>query len=142
LTDFPDRFARTEQVLLGSSPTTFRLERHRLHRGRLILKLEGIEDRSSAEKLRGAQLEVPVEDATPLPAGEYYWHQVVGLVVEDTRGHPIGTVREILRTGGNDVYVVWDGAREVLLPAIKDVVRTIDLERGLMVVDPLPGLIS
>jgi 16S rRNA processing protein RimM len=140
VTDFPDRFERTERLLLGTPPVSRRLERHRFQRGRLILKVEGIDDRSTAEELRGSAVDVLLEDAVPLPDGEYYWQQIIGLTVVDAARHALGRVVEILRTGANDVYVVSDENREILVPAIKDVVRLIDLEAGQMVVDLPPGL--
>jgi 16S rRNA processing protein RimM len=140
LTDFPDRFDRTERLLLGTPPVSRRLERHRFHRGRLILKVQGIDDRSSAEELRGSDIDVPLEDAVPLPEGEYYWQQIIGLTVEDAAGRVLGKVVDILRTGANDVYVVSDSRREILVPAIKDVIRLIDLEASCMVVELPPGL--
>jgi 16S rRNA processing protein RimM len=127
-------------LLVGSPPESRRLERFRFHRGRLVLKLEGIDDRSSAEELRGSDVDVLLEDAVPLPDGEYYWQQIIGLAVEDTAGRVLGRVNEILRTGANDVYVVSTAGREILLPAIKDVVRLIDLDGGRMVVDLPLGL--
>ena len=109
--------------------------------GRLILKLAGIDDREAAEQLRGASLEVPTDQAVELPPGQYFWHQVVGLrAVVESSGRELGRVADILVTGSNDVYVVRKDGRELLLPAIGEVVRAIDLERGEMRVELLPGL--
>lgn len=105
-----------------------------------MIKLAGIEDRTAAEQLRGALLQVPLEQAVSLPPGSYYWHQILGLQVIERGGRVLGTVNEILTTGSNDVYVVRSGERELLLPAIRDVIREIDLERGVIVVELLPGL--
>lgn len=105
-----------------------------------MIKLAGIEDRTAAEQLRGALLQVPLEQAVRLPPGSYYWHQILGLQVIERGGRVLGTVREILTTGSNDVYVVRSDERELLLPAIRDVIREIDLERGVIVVELLPGL--
>ena len=142
LTDFPERFAATREVLVGDPPRRFRVERHRLEKGRVVLKLAEIRDRTAAEALRGAILEVPVEEAVDLPANTYFWHQIVGLRVVDGSGRDLGTVADILTTGSNDVYVVRGEGRELLLPAIKDVVREIDLDAGRMLVELLPGLES
>jgi 16S rRNA processing protein RimM len=141
LTDFPERFARTDELLVGDPPRPFRLERHRLEPQRVVVKLRGIDDREAAEGLRGALLQVPADTATALPEGSFYWHQIVGLRVEDVGGRELGRVAEILATGSNDVYIVRPAeGRELLLPAIKDVVKAIDLEQGVMVVELLPGL--
>jgi 16S rRNA processing protein RimM len=141
VTDFPDqRFKRGNRLLLGSEPRVVRSARRQ---GDLVyLRLDGIDDRTAAEALRGQELVVPRTEAVPLPEGQFYWDQVLGLRVEDTAGQLLGTVADILETGANDVYVVRGGPRgEVLIPAIKDVVRAIDPAAGRMVVDPLPGLL-
>ena len=116
------------------------MESRRLAGGRVYLKLAGVDDREAAEALRGATIEVPLEQAVRLPPGSYYWHQLIGLAVETKRGESLGRLVDILTTGSNDVYVVRDDARELLLPAIRDVIREVDLENGRMVVELLPGL--
>ena len=83
------------------------------------------------------------EDLWPLPDGSYYHFQIVGLTVFTVDGVPLGEVVDILETGSNDVYVIRDDeGKEHLLPALKDVVKDIDLEKGLMLVQPLPGLLE
>lgn len=140
LTDFPERFASTREVLLGEPPSPYRVERQRVERGRLVLKLAGIRTREAAESLRGALVEVPADQAVELPPETYFWHQIIGLQVVEQDGRDLGRVVDILVTGSNDVYVVRDERRELLIPAIKDVVREIDLERGRILVELLPGL--
>jgi 16S rRNA processing protein RimM len=145
LTDFPERFQRTREVLVGDLLEPRRVERHRLHADRVVLKLAGVDDRPAAEALRGALVQVPIEQAVDLPPGSYYWHEVVGLRVEDRQGRYLGTVSEVIPTGANDVYVVRssDGSpAETLLPAIKDVILEIDRESGLMRVELIPGLVD
>jgi 16S rRNA processing protein RimM len=107
----------------------------------ILLRLEDILDRDSAEKLRGAEVEVRRDDAPKLPTGQFFWHQVIGLRVETADGQTLGTVRDILETGANDVYVVHGARGEILVPAIKDVVKHIDPAAGRMLVEPLPGLL-
>ena len=96
------------------------------------LHLEGIASRDAAQRLIGRYLEA---EAASLPDGEYYWHQLEGLRVEAEDGTELGVVREVFRAGEAEVYVVRrpDGG-ELLLPGIRDVVRSIDLEAGRMVV--------
>lgn len=97
-----------------------------------MLNIEGIGSREEAEAIRGRYLEA---DARPLPSGSYYWHQLVGLVVQSDVGVVLGTLREVFRAGEAEVYRVelTDGA-ELLLPGVRDVVREIDLDAGRMVV--------
>jgi 16S rRNA processing protein RimM len=85
---------------------------------------------------------VSESEAWKLPRGRFYWHQIVGLRVVTVDGRALGTVKEILETGANDVYLVETDRGELLLPAIKDVVKEIAPERGVMVVELLPGMDS
>lgn len=140
-TDFPDRFKRTKTVYLGEEHLPMAVEGARHHTGRILLRLAGVADRTAAEGLRGKNLYVPRSEAVPLPEGQYYYDQIVGLRAVTTGGEPLGTVEQVLRTGSNDVYVVRDGDREVLIPAIHDVVKQIDLEAGAMIVEPIEGLL-
>jgi 16S rRNA processing protein RimM len=107
----------------------------------VYLELRGITSREAAAELQGAVLQVRREDAVTLPAGQFFWSDVIGLRVEDVAGASIGTVVDILSTGSNDVYVVRGELGEVLVPAIKDVVKEIAPEQGRVVVDLLPGLL-
>jgi 16S rRNA processing protein RimM len=96
-----------------------------------VIALEGVSDRGAAEALAGRYLEVESE---PLPEGRWYWHQLVGLEVADEQGRPMGSVVEVFRAGENEVYRIEGPQGELLLPALRDVVRAIDLERGRMTV--------
>jgi len=141
MTDFPHRFALLKRVYLGREAAPFALEGFKLHKGWAILKLAGCDDRTAAEKLRGKLVQIPMEEAMPLGEDEYYVYQIVGLTVWTTTGECLGQVTEVLSTGSNDVYVVRDGGREILIPAIEDVVKEIDLAKGRMVVELMEGLI-
>jgi 16S rRNA processing protein RimM len=146
LTDEPTRFGRLTQVYVGregEEPQPRTLEGARLHQRRVLLRLEGCTDRTSAEALRGILIQVPIEEAIPLEEGEYYEHQIVGLAVSTTAGEPLGEVVEILYTGANDVYVVRRANRqEILLPAIASVIVEVDLEAGRLVVQLPEGLLE
>lgn len=97
-----------------------------------VLRLEGISDRSAAERVIGRYLEAP---ASPLAPDAYYWHQLIGLAVVDEAGAALGTVVEVFRAGENEVYRIEGPTGELLVPALRQVVREIDLEAGRMVVD-------
>lgn len=147
LTDDPHRFGRLERVFIGledTEPVPWSLEGYRLHKGRALLRLEGCDDRATAEALRGYLVQVPREEAIPLEEGEYFEHQILGLAVWTRAGERLGIVEEIIFTGANDVYVVRDSAldrREILIPAIEDVVLEVDLAAGRLVVDLPQGLV-
>jgi 16S rRNA processing protein RimM len=134
LTDFPERFQRG--AALWVRDRRHEVQRSRWSRGLVYLALSGIDSRNAAEELRDALLEVPEGELTLLPEGQYYRFQVIGLEVCTPEGRSLGRVAEILPTGSNDVYVVRGGPRELLIPAIEDVVREVDLKGGRLVVEP------
>lgn len=109
-------------------------------RAHFSLKLGGIADRTAADGLRGLMVYVPRESLQPLAMGEYYWEDLMGLHVETEDGKPLGMIEGIFPTGSNDVYVCRDGTREILLPAIAEVIRSVDIAAGKMVVRLLKGL--
>lgn len=100
----------------------------------LRLKLVGIDGRDAAERLRGKYLEVAAGELAELPEGEYYEWQLIGLQVFDPDGQRLGRLEEVLEYPANDVYRVEGPAGEVLVPAIREVVREVDLKAGRMVV--------
>ena len=88
-----------------------------------------------AHRLVGAELCVPESRLPPTDPGEFYWYQLIGLEVVNSEGERLGILEEIIETGSNDVYVVRRGKEEILIPAIEEVVREVDLQRRLMTVD-------
>ncbi len=143
LTEFPDRFATTEWVYLGTEfeAEAYRLESYRWHKDKILLTLAGVTNRTQAEQLRGQFVQVPLAEAMPLPEDSYYHYQLIGLQVITTTDQILGPLVNILETGANDVYVVDHAGQELLLPAIPDVVQSIDLNQGQIVVKLLEGLI-
>jgi 16S rRNA processing protein RimM len=142
LTDDPTRFQRLETVYVGPQFVPYRLERARLHKGHVLLKLANCDERDAAETLRDLLVQVNIKNALPLEEGEYWVYQIEGLEVWTTEHEPLGVVQEVLETGANDVYVVRDrSGRQVLVPALKDVVLEIDVDAGRMVVKLPEGLI-
>lgn len=140
ITDFPERFSRTTTLYVGDPPRPYEVESARFHRGMVIIKLKGVASRSEAESLVGQCLLVPEAEAVKLGPGQYYIHQIVGLRVITKEGRPLGRITEVLATGGNEVYVVRQDRKELLIPAIKEVVKEVDLKSGTMTVELLPGL--
>jgi 16S rRNA processing protein RimM len=147
ITDFPERLGQHDYFYLAHSDAPEDVERYpveemRPHKGALLLKLAGCDDRNEAELLRGMLVQIPFQDAVPLEDGEYYHFQIVGVRVETEDGEWLGQVEELLETGANDVYLVRGPRGEVLIPAIEDVVRELDIEAKRMVVRPLPGMLE
>jgi 16S rRNA processing protein RimM len=134
LTDFPDRFAPGREVLVAGR--RLRVARSEELDGSMLVAFEGIDDRTAAEPLAGAYLTVPLREARPLPADRYYHFQLVGLTVFDSRGaRELGKVAEVLTYAANDVLRVTDGDREILIPMIRSVVRSIAPAEGRITVD-------
>ena len=139
LTDFPERFAPGKAVYLDTGP--LEIERCRYYKHHLILKLVTVDSIEAAEKLRGQALTIPSSELHPLPEGQYYTFQLIGLKVVTTEGQTLGHVTDIMSTGSNDVYIVAGKRGEILIPAIEDVVKSIDLKKGKMVVEAIEGLL-
>ena len=109
----------------------------------LIVELGGIEDRDTAEALRGRWVMARPEQLPALPEGEHYWHELVGCRVETTGGEEIGTVRELWETGGHDLLVVeGEDARRYLVPTAPDLMREVDVAGRRIVIEPVPGLLE
>jgi 16S rRNA processing protein RimM len=103
--------------------------------------MEGCTDRTAAEALVGSLVRISRDRLPPLPEGEYLWEDLLGLEVLDEGGAPLGRVVEIFPTGSNEVLVVRDGGgEEILLPAIREVGREVDLEGGRLRVRLMEGL--
>lgn len=142
LTDFPERFQSLNRVYIGDSHAPYAVERVRFTPKGVLLKLVGIDSRDRAGQISRSFVALPETELPPLPAGNYYHHQIKGLEVYADDDRYLGTVAEIITTGSNDVYIVRDEQRgELLLPATAEVVRSIDLESHRIVVHLIPGLI-
>lgn len=144
LTDIPNRFAELDAVHAGPDHTRHLIQSVRPYKSEMIvLKLEGIDDANAAELLRDQDLQIPLSKLAKLPPDSYYQHDILGLRVFTLDKLELGKIVDILITGGNDVYVVKTGdGSQVLIPAIKDVIKEIDLIRHTMYIDPLPGLLD
>lgn len=113
----------------------------RVHQGRFLVSLEGFSSRDDAEAIRNLKVLLNNDDLPELDEDEYFFWQLQGLNVVDTHGTRLGELSSIIQTGANDVYVIRDGeGRERLIPAIKDVINNIDLDRGEISITALPGL--
>ncbi len=138
-TDFPDRFSPGGSVYLDDG--ALEIESSRPHKQHLVLKLAGIDTRTEAETLRGRARTVPRSELRSLPEGEYYAFQIIGLDVVTTGGESVGQIVDIMMTASNDVYVVQGDRGEVLIPAIEDVVKSIDLDSRMVVIEAIEGLL-
>ena len=143
LTDFPERLQPGATIYIGADYRSFTIRSLRPHRGGLLVAFDPYNDPESVGILRNQLVYVRADDRPPLPEGEYYHHQLLGLHVISDQGQSLGYLTKILETGANDVYVVRpECGPEILLPAIETVILDIDLERGEIHVHLLPGLLS
>lgn len=146
-----ESYARSEDTLLTAGKIFLRhshgeISEHGIlsavpHKGGALIRLEGLDSRDQVEPYRGAEILIP-EAAVSRDKEEYFWHELIGLKVYLETGRYLGTVKEILETAANDIYVVREGREEFLIPAIHDVVKAIDLESGKMIISEVEGLLD
>jgi 16S rRNA processing protein RimM len=152
-TDEPDRrFATGAQLKTKSDrpgginiggPGHLTVTGSRWHSGRLLVRFEGIDDRTAAEQARGILLSVAFDpDEHPADPEEFYDHQLVGLAVVPTEGHPVGVLREIVHGSAQDLLVITADGPDVLVPFVSALVPEVDVAGGRIVVADLPGLLS
>ena len=142
-TDDAARFKKLKQVLLDTGKEKIQLEIAgvRFFKNLVILKFKGIDDINEVEKYRKMSLYVTRENAVKLKKNEYFIADLIGLHVISDEGEELGELSDVLQTGANDVYVISrEGAKDLLVPAIRECVKNIDLEGGRMEIHLLPGL--
>lgn len=138
-----DHFDRIDKVFLGKEKgegCPYTVENMEIRKKGFILKLRGIDDADTAVRWTGAEVLADASLLENLPEGEYYWRDLIGLHVHSEDGKYLGRIEAVFPTGSNDVYVCAGREREILLPAIEDVIRKIDTEKGIMIVRLLRGL--
>ena len=134
-------------LLAGEELVEETIEQVREHKTHLLVKFAGVDGRSAADELRNLWLFVDEADAAQLEEGAYWIHDIVGLDVFTAQGELVGRITDVLETGANDVYVVaaagdFNRGREVLLPAIDDVILAVDLPQKRMTVQLPDGLLD
>lgn len=142
LTDFPERFKKLSRVnvFIKGARLEMNVEEAACRQKYIIIKFKEITDMNAAEGLKGGILKITRQELFPLPEGSYYIFEIVGLDVYDSGGERLGKITEVLQTGANDVYIVETGGKPLLIPALKQVVKEIDLPGRRMVVDLPEGL--
>jgi 16S rRNA processing protein RimM len=143
LIDFPELIHQGQMIFVGERHTPYEVRSVRWHGGDLLVALEELPDRTAVEIFRNIMVYMKAKDIPELPEGEYYIHQLVGLTVVTDQGQELGKIKEVLVTGANDVYLVeGESGKEILLPAIEQVVLEIDHDAGIVRVHILPGLLD
>ena len=139
--DDPSIFDELAFVMIGDDE--FEIEKSGVHKNMVLLKLEGIDDINTAEKYRNRVLTVPREELGELPEGTHYICDLLGCAVETDDGRTLGKIQDIIKTGSNDVYdIKGDDGKQILVPAIDEVVKSVDTENKKIVITPLKGLLD
>ncbi len=142
-TDDPARYKKLKEVIAdtGKSRQVLKIEQRRFFKQMVILKFAGINHIDEAEPLKGAKLYVTREHAVSLAEDEYFFADLAGLRVETEEGEVLGVLSDILQTGANDVYVIsQENQKDLLIPAIKECIKQVDIEGSRMIVHLLAGL--
>lgn len=144
-TDDAARFKKLKEVILddGREQIPMQIEGVKFFKQFVIAKFKGYDNINDIEKYKGKSLFVTRENAAPLKEDEYYIADLIGMIVENEDGSFRGTLKDVLETGANDVYIVQDSeGKEILIPAIKDCILSVDLDNNRMQVHLLEGLLN
>ena len=143
-TDDISQFKKLKSILVDKKGKLFemQIEEVKYSKNQILLKLKGIDTIEEAEKYRNCYLKLPREKAKKLPKDTYFIADLIGLKVYTDEGNLLGTLEDIYNSGASDIYVVKDElGKQILLPAIKDVIKQIDLEEEKVIVHLIKGLV-
>lgn len=141
LTDFPERFSPTSKVYINRRLMT--ITDTIWQKANAIISLSDVSSTAEAKKLQGQPVAIHHSQLKDLPEGQYYHFQLIGLKVRTTDGKHLGSIKNILSTAGNDVYVVRGAeGEEVLIPAVDDVVKSIDVDKGHIIIEAIEGVLD
>lgn len=147
-TDFADERYQPGNTLYifkegSQEPIKVVVESHRVHKNFDLLTFEGMHSIQDVEQFKGSLLRVDENQLSELDEGEYYFHEIIGCKVYTDDGEEIGTIREILATGANDVWVVKRKAgKDLLIPYIDEIVKDIDIDEKKIIITPMEGLLD
>jgi len=145
LTDMPDRFRKLRAAYLGVSAETARrvqIDRAAVEVRGVRLHIAGVPDRTEAARLTGHYLFVDRAQRIRLPKGRHFVHEIIGLTVVDQNGAVLGTVRDVMKMPAQDVYVITDGAREFMIPAVKEFILELDTTSRQVRVKLIEGMLE
>jgi 16S rRNA processing protein RimM len=104
------------------------------HGKNVLLKLKNFDDRETAKSLNNLEIFLPETEKISLPEDQFFIHDIIGTQVFDETGQSVGEVKEVIAAGSSDVFVVWSGTREILIPAVAEFVLSVDLETNRIVI--------
>ncbi len=145
LTDFPERFDNLKRVTIvysNGDAAEIEIEKFWFQKNRIVLKFAGFDSIEAAETLRGGDICVAETETVELETGEFFDWELQGCAVETIESERIGTVREVMRTGGTEILVVAGEAKEYLIPFAETICTSVDIENKLIKVDAPEGLLD
>lgn len=141
LTDDPKRYEDLTKVYVEGEVGEFEIERVWYKKNFVILKFKNYNNINEVLNFKNRFILIHEEDAVQLPEDTYFIHQIIGLKVYHFNGNEIGEIIDVIQPGGNDVYVVKNSKKDILIPAIKEVVKEINIDEGKVIIDPIEGMI-
>ncbi|RKD34411.1 ribosome maturation factor RimM [Thermohalobacter berrensis] len=142
LTDDIERFEKLDTIFIEKEEDEFQVKKVWYKKNFVILKLKGYNNINDVLKFKNRFILIHKDDAIELPEDSYFIFEIKGLDVYHINGEKIGKVVDVLQPGANDVYVVKNGNKEYLIPAVKEFIKEINLEEGKIVIDPIEGMIE
>jgi len=142
-TDYPDRFLDMKELLIQTGKTVkpYPIERVYLHKNMVFCKVTGIETPEEADRFRGSLCVVDINDTVPLPEDTYFIFDLIGCKVYTMQEEYCGVVEDVIQNPANDIYVVRNGEKEALIPAVKVFVKEIDIQNKRILIDPIKGML-
>jgi 16S rRNA processing protein RimM len=144
LTDYPDRFELLDTVYLvkGEETLQARIEDIRYHKNFVIIKLEGVNDIKRALELKDFFIKIAEDELLPLEEDEYYIDQITGFKVFTDEGISLGSLADVMITGGTDIFIVAGEDKEYMIPAAHEIIKEIDEDNQKIIIKPIPGLLE
>ncbi|PEA55244.1 ribosome maturation factor RimM [Bacillus pseudomycoides] len=146
-TDFPEERYKVGNTLYiwqekGAEPLAVKITSHRSHKSFDLLTFEGYNNVNEVEQWKGSLLKVPEDQLGELAEGEYYYHEIIGCTVVTEEGETIGTIKEVLSPGANDVWVIKQPkGQDILIPYIEEVVLQVNINEQLVTIHVMEGLL-
>lgn len=142
LTDDVKRFEKLKTVFIGDEKLELEIVNVSYIKGNVLLRFKNYENINDIEKFKNYEVWIDEKDKIKLPKDSFFLDDILGLEVYLTDDTHLGTIKDILQPGANDVYVVKSESKEYLIPAIKDVIKKIDIDNKKMIIDPIEGLLE
>jgi 16S rRNA processing protein RimM len=145
LTDDPKRFAVLQSVWVGhqeSAAKQLDVIAVRIETRQIAVRLSGVENADAAEQIRDQYLFVPKEEVIKLRSGSYFMHDVIGCEVLTQDNVKVGTVSDLFSLPSNDVWLVRNGEKEILIPAVKEIIKQVDIEKKRITIHAVEGLLD